>query len=51
MNKETKHEQDSTHICCNNRLKKEGGKARCCICIPHKNCNLSDINVVVKNPK
>lgn len=28
----------TTHYCCNARLKKEGGKARCCECVPHKNC-------------
>jgi hypothetical protein len=28
----------TTHYCCNNRLREEGGKARCCDCHPHDNC-------------
>lgn len=29
----------TTHIVCNTRLEKEGGKARCCRCVPHKDCD------------
>jgi hypothetical protein len=29
-----------THTCCNARLAKEGGKARCCYCVPHEGCEL-----------
>lgn len=32
----------STHIACQNRLEKEGGKATCCECNPHENCNLHE---------
>jgi hypothetical protein len=28
-----------THTVCKNRLKKEGGKAKCCYCSPHKDCD------------
>lgn len=31
---------DETHNVCDNRLKKEGGQARCCDCEPHEDCNL-----------
>ena len=34
------HGEEGTHGACENRLKKEGGKARCCVCRPHKDCNL-----------
>jgi len=30
----------TTHQTCSNRLDKEGGKAQCCNCVPHNNCNL-----------
>lgn len=30
----------TTHVVCNNRLTKEGGKAKCCECEPHDDCNL-----------
>ena len=32
------HGQEGTHSCCNARLKKEGGEARCCACVPHDKC-------------
>lgn len=32
------HESEGTHWCCNNRLRDEGGKARCCVCRPHERC-------------
>mgnify|MGYP001558757075 CR=1 FL=1 len=32
------HGEEGTHSCCNYRLKKEGGKARCCVCVPHNDC-------------
>ena len=34
-----KHGEEGTHGCCNTRLKKEGGKARCCVCVPHEGCD------------
>ena len=33
--------EGSTHSVCQNRLKKEGGKATCCHCNPHENCGNS----------
>ena len=36
--KQFKHGEEGTHSCCNIRLKKEGGKSKCCYCFPHKNC-------------
>ena len=32
------HGEEGTHSCCNKRLKEEGGKARCCYCVFHKDC-------------
>ena len=32
------HGEEGTHSVCKNRLKKEGGKATCCVCNPHENC-------------
>lgn len=32
------HGQDGTHYVCNDRLKKEGGEAKCCGCNPHRGC-------------
>src|SRR3990167_10751229 len=29
----------STNWVCDARLNKEGGKARCCECVPHENCS------------
>lgn len=34
------HGEEGTHICCDARLKAEGGKARCCTCVPHEGCEL-----------
>ena len=31
-----------THAACNERLEREGGKARCCYCVPHGYCKLND---------
>lgn len=31
---------NETHNVCDNRLKKEGGKATCCECNPHDDCSL-----------
>jgi len=28
-----------THSCCNTRLDKERGNARCCWCCPHEGCD------------
>jgi len=33
------HGQEGTHWACQNRMKKEGGKATCCECKPHKGCD------------
>ncbi len=33
-------QNSETHNVCENRLKKEGGKAKCCDCNPHDGCNL-----------
>lgn len=30
--------ETETHSACNKRLKKEGGKTRCCFCVPHEDC-------------
>lgn len=38
-NREFKHGEEGTHWCCNTRLEKEGGKARCCECVPHEGCD------------
>lgn len=38
-----KHGQEGTHGCCNKRLKEEGGKARCCMCVPHKECEIQNL--------
>lgn len=32
--------EGQTHACCQNRLAKEGGKAKCCDCHPHEDCNM-----------
>src|SRR3990167_10269088 len=29
---------EETHSACQKRIKAEGGKARCCYCVPHKDC-------------
>ena len=33
------HGEESTHSCCNTRLDKERGKAKCCWCNPHTGCD------------
>ena len=35
-----KHDEGS-HACCNKRLLEEGGKARCCTCRPHDECEFT----------
>lgn len=30
-----------THSACQERLDKEGGKTRCCYCVPHEGCTLT----------
>lgn len=40
--------EGSTHSCCNARLKAEGGKARCCYCVPHEDCGLTQRGAVSK---
>lgn len=32
------HGEEGTHSACNTRLKEDGGKARCCSCVPHDGC-------------
>lgn len=39
MNHKENNRED-THTTCQNRLEKEGAKARCCYCVPHEGCNL-----------
>ena len=34
------HGKEGTHTACDRRLEVEGGKARCCYCVPHGNCEL-----------
>lgn len=34
------HGEEGTHSCCSKRLSKEGGKARCCYCVPHEGCEI-----------
>ena len=34
--------QNETHNVCNERLKREGGKATCCDCDPHEGCTLGE---------
>ena len=38
---------EETHSACQKRIKEEGGKARCCYCVSHKNC---EINSTPKTP-
>ena len=38
-----KHGHEGTHSVCDVRLKKGGGKARCCICEPHDECKLFEM--------
>ena len=40
-----RHEE--THSACLKRIREEGGKARCCYCVPHKDC---EINSTPKTP-
>lgn len=32
------HRNSSTHYCCDERLKKDGGNSKCCACYPHDGC-------------
>jgi hypothetical protein len=34
-------QKEETHTVCNKRLKEEGGKAKCCYCVKHSGCELS----------
>lgn len=38
----SEHGNEGTHICCDTRLKTEGEKARCCVCVPHDGCTLRE---------
>lgn len=40
-----------THYCCNARLKKEGGKSKCCECHPHKKCELKPLSDLARMKK
>src|SRR3990167_7856352 len=31
-----------THVVCNERMEKDGAKAKCCTCEPHRPCGLND---------
>lgn len=33
------HGDEGTHYSCQTRIKEQGGKARCCECVPHKGCD------------
>ena len=35
------HGEEGTHSACNKRIRNEGGKARCCYCVPHSHCEFS----------
>ena len=37
------HGEEGTHGCCDKRLQKEGGKARCCYCVPHEKCEFNQL--------
>lgn len=41
LDKLEKPHDNETHTACQNRLDKEGGKATCCYCRPHTDCNLN----------
>lgn len=41
------HNDYQTHCVCNKRLKKEGGKAKCCECNPHKGCDFDEVKKAV----
>ena len=45
---EKDHEETATHHCCNERLKKEGEEARCCICNKHNECGYDKIDEGIK---
>lgn len=34
---------DETHSACDARVKVEGGKSRCCYCVPHEGCGLGTV--------
>ena len=36
------HGEEGTHYVCDNRLKEEGGKAICCECNPHEDCDMNN---------
>lgn len=38
---------EETHTACNARLAAEGGKARCCYCVPHDGCLFTDLDKLV----
>lgn len=42
------HRDEGTHYCCQNRLDKEGGKARCCSCFPHPDCGMEEVIAIEK---
>jgi len=44
------HGEEGTHTCCKPRLKKEGGKARCCYCVPHEGCEMKEKIKKVSKP-
>ena len=35
------HGEEGTHSVCYRRFKKRGGKAKCCYCVPHKDCKIN----------
>lgn len=32
----------TTHVVCSNRLRANGGKSQCCMCVAHEFCNLNE---------
>src|SRR3990167_4522892 len=40
---------EETHSACQKRIKEEGGKARCCHCVPHKDCEINSTPKVLED--
>lgn len=41
----------TTHLACNKRIKEMGGKAQCCYCVPHENCEINNPPSKLKREK
>lgn len=46
-----KHREEGTHYACNARLEAEGGKTRCCKCVPHENCGIEFADKILDSLK